>query len=295
MSWKRWASRPATQPALAAVSNDDLLAAQIAITDDLGATRDPEKYREAAAVPMAFQPTYFTEELPQRPIDAIAAGSASDVSVMVGSTKEEALIFVVDLKEIFNEELVQATVGAVFGMAGKDGGAALQLYTENRPGAAPHELAAAIETDRMFTVPAIRLADAQSAQNADLWMYRFDWENPEREGEWGAHHFIEVPFAFDQTDNDMGRGFVGDNPPADLIAATHDAWVRFATDGNPQPRRTARLAALGCGQPAHDAVRRRMPRREQSRRRRDQSLGRRPVTDPAEPSHCVGGRGSIDR
>ena len=38
---------------------------------------------------------------------------------------------------------------------------------------------------------------------------------------------------FDQTDNDMGRGFVGDNPPADLVAATHDAWVRFATDGNP--------------------------------------------------------------
>ena len=41
--------------------------------------------------------------------------------------------------------------------------------------------------------------------------------------EWGAHHFIEVPFAFHQTDNDTERGLVGDNPPAELIAATHDA------------------------------------------------------------------------
>ena len=224
---------PGDTAALAAVSNDDLLAAQIAITDDLSATRDPEKYREAAAVPMAFQPTYFTEELPQRPIDAIAAGAASDVSVMIGSTKEEALIFVVDLKEMFSDELVQASASAVFGMAGKDGDTALQVYSDNRPGAAPHELAAAVETDRMFTVPAIRMADAQAAHNSDLWTYRFDWDNPERDGEWGAHHFIEVPFAFDQTDNDMSRGFVGNNPPADLIAATHDAWVRFATDGNP--------------------------------------------------------------
>ncbi len=225
--------KPGDTAALAAVNNDALLAAQIAISDDLSMTRDPEKYREAAAVPMAFQPTYFTEELPQRPIDAIAAGAASDVSVMIGSTKEEALIFVVDLKEMFSEELVRASTSAVFGMAGKDGDAALQLYSDNRPGAALHELAAAVETDRMFTVPAIRMADAQATHNPDLWTYRFDWDNPERDGEWGAHHFIEVPFAFDQADNDMGRGFVGDNPPADLIAATHGAWVRFATDGNP--------------------------------------------------------------
>ena len=225
--------KPGDTAALAAVDNDPLLAAQIAISDDLSTTRDPVKYREAAAVPMAFQPVYFTEELPQRPIDAIAAGAASDVSVMIGSTKEEALIFVVDLKEMFSDELVQASANAVFGMAGKDGDAALQVYGDNRPGAAPHELAAAVETDRMFTVPAIRMADAQAAHNSDLWLYRFDWDNPERDGEWGAHHFIEVPFAFDQTDNDMGRGFVGSNPPADLIAATHQAWVRFATDGNP--------------------------------------------------------------
>lgn len=224
---------PGDTAGLAAVSNDDLLAAQIGVVEDLGATRDPVKYREAAATAMAFQPTFFTEELPQRPIDAIAAGAASDVKVMIGTTMEEALIFVVDLKEMFNEELVRASVGAVFGMAGKDGDAALELYTSNRPGAAPHELAAAVETDRIFTVPAIRLADAQAAHNPDTWMYRFDWRTPAGDGEWGAHHFLEVPFTFDQVDNDMARGFVGDDPPRDLVANTHEAWVRFASDGNP--------------------------------------------------------------
>ncbi|MCY4517782.1 MAG: carboxylesterase/lipase family protein [Acidimicrobiaceae bacterium] len=225
--------KPGDTDALAAVSNDALLAAQIDVVDDLGATRNPEKYREAAASAMAFQPTYFTEELPQRPIDAIAAGAASDVRVLIGSTMEEAQIFVVDLKEMFNEELVRASVGAVFGMVGKDGDAALGVYSGNRPEAAPHELAAAVETDRMFTVPAVRLADAQAAHNPDLWMYRFDWRTPQGDGEWGAHHFLEVPFMFDQIDNDMARGFVGDDPPLDLVANTHEAWVRFVTDGDP--------------------------------------------------------------
>ena len=85
--------------------------------------------------------------------------------------------------------------------AGKSGADALALYSANRPGAEFHELVAAVETDRMFTIPAIRMADAQVRHNSDLWMYRFDWRTPARGGAFGAHHFLEVPFAFEQIDN----------------------------------------------------------------------------------------------
>ena len=163
---------------------------------------------------------------------------------MVGTTKEEALIFLVDLKDMFNDELVQATMDGVFGAAGKSGAEALALYSSNRPGAAAHELVAAVETDRMFTIPAIRLADAQVQHNPDLWMYRFDWRTPARDGAFGAHHFLEVPFAFDQIDNPQAAGFLGDARPHELAAATHSAWVAFVKDGDPNNAVLAGVAAL---------------------------------------------------
>ncbi len=224
---------PGDLDALARVSSESLLETQGKLNDELGQTRDPSRFGEAAASAMCFQPTYGTEALPRRPIDAIAAGAAKDVSVMMGTTKEEALIFLVDLKEMFSQELVEATMDGVFGAAGKSGADALALYSGNRPGAEFHELVAAVETDRMFTIPAIRMADAQVRHNPDLWMYRFDWRTPARGGAFGAHHFLEVPFAFDQIDNAQAAGFLGDARPRGLAAATHSAWVSFVKEGDP--------------------------------------------------------------
>ncbi len=219
--------------ALARVTSVEMLDAQSKLNDELATTRDGGRFGEAAASAMAFQPTYGTELLPARPVDAVRDGSAADIAMMIGTTKEEALIFLVDLKDIFNEELVDATMDATFGAAGKSGAAALDVYRSNRPGAAHHELVAAVETDRMFTAPAIRFADAQVANNRDVWRYRFDWRNPTRGASFGAHHFLEVPFAFDQLDTPQAKAFLGDAPPQELAAATHGAWVAFASNGDP--------------------------------------------------------------
>jgi para-nitrobenzyl esterase len=224
---------PGDLESLMGVPNDILLSTQVKLGDELTETRDPSRFGEAAASAMAFQPTYGTEALPQRPIDAIAAGAAADIDLMIGTTMEEALIFIVELKDVFNEELVDATVGAVFGAAGRDGAAVLDTYRSSRPDAEPHELAAAIETDRMFTVPAIRMADAQVAHNPNTWLYRFDWRTPMGDEPRGAHHFLEVPFAFDRLDNPQARGFIGDDPPRALAKATHRAWVSFIKGGDP--------------------------------------------------------------
>jgi para-nitrobenzyl esterase len=225
--------QPGDLEALADVTSERLLAAQMTLSDELTNTRDPGRFGDAAASAMAFQPTFGTELLPHRPIDAVAAGAAVGIPVLTGTTKEEALIFLVDLKDMFNDELVSATMGATFGAAGKDGAAALELYRSNRPDAQPHELIAAVETDRMFTVPAIRLADAQTRHDPDVWMYRFDWRTPSHGGDFGAHHFLEVPFVFDQLDNPQANGFLGGARPRDLAKAVHASWVAFATSGDP--------------------------------------------------------------
>ena len=86
----------------------------------------------------------------------------------------------------------------------------------------------------MFTIPAMRLADAQVAAEpgrVDVPL-RLAHARPAA-GCLGAHHFLEVPFAFDQIDNAQATGFIGDGPPHQLAAATHSAWVSFVKDGDP--------------------------------------------------------------
>lgn len=224
--------KPGDLDALLAVTPEEILTVQIKLNDELGATRDPARFGDAASSAMAFQPTFGTDVLPQRPIDAIAAGAAAGVDVLVGTTLEEALVFIVDMSDLFNEPLVEATLDMVMAGVGRSGKTVLDVYRANRPGAAPHELAAAVETDRMFRLPAIRLADAQAAHNPNVWMYQFAWRSTVNDGAFGACHFLEVPFAFDQLHNDQARGIAG-APPQALADAVHTAWVKFATTGDP--------------------------------------------------------------
>ena len=223
---------PGDLDAFLACSPEDVLAVQAKLSDELGATRDPVRFGDAASSAMAFQPTYGTDVLPLRPIDAIVNGVAAGVDVLIGTTLEEALVFIVDLRDIFNEQLVEATLDLVMTGTGRSGRDVLSVYSANRPGVEAHELAAAVETDRMFRIPAIRLADAQVAHNPDVWMYQFTWRSTAAGGSFGACHFLEVPFAFDQLDNDQARGIAGD-PPQALADVVHAAWVAFAKDGDP--------------------------------------------------------------
>ena len=223
---------PGDLDAFLACSAENVLAVQIKLNDELGATRDPARFGEAASSAMAFQPTYGTGVLPTRPIDAIVAGAASGVDVLIGTTLEEALIFIVDLRDIFNEPLVEATLDMVMTGTGRSGRDVLDVYRGNRPGAEAHELAAAVETDRMFRIPAIRLADAQAQHNPNVWMYQFAWRSTAAGGTFGACHFLEVPFAFDQLDNDQARGIAGE-PPQALADAVHASWVAFVKSGSP--------------------------------------------------------------
>lgn len=224
--------RPGDMEALQKVSPEALLAAQVRLNNELATTRDPLKFGEAAASAMLLQPTYDTSVLPMRPIDAIAAGSAKGVDIMVGSNSDETLIFMVDMKDIFNEELINATLDAVMSPSGRGGEEALAIYSKERPSATSFDLASAFETDRMFRIPAIRLAEAQLKISPNVWLYEFCWKSTAKDGDFGACHFLEVPFAFDRINNDQTRGIAGDAPQP-LATTVHSAWVAFIKNGNP--------------------------------------------------------------
>jgi para-nitrobenzyl esterase len=210
-----------------------VLSAQTTLTTELLASPDVAKWGDVAVsgAPMAFQPLIGLDDLPKRPIEAIESGSAADVDVLIGHTAEEFMLFLGLAPEMMGID--ESMLGPVFGMAGKDGAAALATYRANRPDATAIELLAALQTDRVFRIPAIRLAEAQLAQGASVWMYRFAWRSPAFGGRIGAGHAIELPFVFNTTDAPMSRGLIGDDPPVALADAVHHAWAAFITDGEP--------------------------------------------------------------
>ena len=223
---------PGDTDALAAVTAEQLLEAQMGLTNEVMTSGKIDLYGDVGATVMPFQPTFGTPVLPQRPIDAIRAGSAAGVDVLTGTTMEESLVFVVAMQAMFGDEKMHQAVASLFGDEAH-GNAVIDAYRAARPDKPGHEAIAAMETDRMFRVPAVRLADAQAAHTPNVWMYRFDWRTPVLGGMLGACHALELPFVFDTLASPLASMFCGSEAPQPLADRMHGAWVSFATTGNP--------------------------------------------------------------
>ena len=94
----------------------------------------------------------------------------------------------------------------------------------------PVELFMAIQTDKAFRIPAVRLAERHSRRNQTTYMYLFTWKSPLRGGVLGACHALELGFVFGLLDNN----FSGSGPEAQALAKNiQDAWLAFARSGDP--------------------------------------------------------------
>jgi para-nitrobenzyl esterase len=92
----------------------------------------------------------------------------------------------------------------------------------------------AISSDRMFRIPAIRLAEAQRPHQPQTYAYLFTWESPARRGALGACHALELPFVFGTLDAPTMDRFAGRGPDAEsLCSRIMDAWLAFARTGEP--------------------------------------------------------------
>ena len=120
----------------------------------------------------------------------------------------------------------------------RDAAELVGAYKEARAAAGlpvdPRSLFFAIETDRIFRIPAIKLAEAQLPHSEDVFMYRFDFESPLFGGTLGACHAIELPFVFGTYAMPGGEQFVGTGEEVDRLAQdTMDAWLAFVRGGRP--------------------------------------------------------------
>jgi len=221
----------ATREAIAAVPVDRLLRAQSELKADLVAHPDPERWgAEVVASVLPWQPVVDGDVVPAPPIDRIVAGAAADVDLLAGATTDESMFFLVPggaIDQITPEILAGAVMA--YGLPVDE---ALAAYRAAHPGASPGELLAAVQSDRYFRIPVLRLADAHAKSPAATYMYEFAWRSPRFEGRLGACHGAEVAFVFD-TLGDGTEALGGANPPQQLADTMHAAWVAFAANGDP--------------------------------------------------------------
>jgi para-nitrobenzyl esterase len=219
-----------TRAGIAAVPVARLLQAQAALKADLMARPDPGRWGdEVVESALPWQPVVDGDVVPGRPIDRIVAGAGAGIDLMAGAAAEESQFFLVPggaLDQITPDMLAGVVRG--YGLPVE---AALAAYRAGYPGAGPGELFAAVQGDRLFRIPAIRLADAHAPRASRTYMYEFAWRSPLFGGRLGACHGIEIAFVFD-TLGEMER-LGGLDAPQSLADTVHAAWIGFARRGDP--------------------------------------------------------------
>jgi len=210
-----------------------------------------------------FQPVLDPETLPLPPIEALAKGSAAGVELLLGTNLEEWNFFsFLDprVQQLTQEGLldriavrVAASEASAQSPAGQRARAAelIETYAKERPEATPGQIFCAIETDRVFRMPAIRLAEVQQPHAPAIYKYLFTYASPALEGRLGACHALDLPFVFGHTGEEILRGLVGEGPQVDALSARMmEAWLGFARSGDPidwPPYELERRATLRLG------------------------------------------------
>jgi para-nitrobenzyl esterase len=179
---------------------------------------------------LPFGPVIDGHVLPRPPLEAIADGSAASVPLLTGTTRDEWNLFGLMDRTVEDHETVVRRLRRVVDQPES----VAAVYAQARPEATPDELFKHIMTDRMFRLPAIRMAEAQAAhQPQNTFLYLFEFASTAFDGRLGSCHALEIPFVFDNLHKRGIELMTGADPPAALAAAMHAAWIAFARTGAP--------------------------------------------------------------
>ncbi|WP_069164746.1 carboxylesterase/lipase family protein [Nocardia altamirensis] len=219
-----------TAAEFAQVDSDALLAAQEKAIGDFLVHTDPARWGASVVTgglsSMLMFPVIDDIVLHERPIDAVTAGAARGISLLIGNTSEEFRLFIVPTG--IAAALTTHALPYVLGRYGLDA-TAIEPYAAARPQDSAGDLFAAILTDKAFRTPARQLAQAQAATGTPAFAYEFAWRRVDQD--LGAFHALELPFVFDTLA--AAPDLVGPNPAQSVADEMHAAWVAFSKTGDP--------------------------------------------------------------
>lgn len=180
---------------------------------------------------MSLRPVLDGINLTQTFWEAIEAGVAKDIPVIVGSNKDELLLWVARQARADSAPDPEKIIHNFERQWGPIHPEVARYYLEGKTGRELYEALAKIGTQRGFEAPKLKMASMQ-VKHAPVWVYRFDWESPR--GGLKASHALEIPFVFHTIDTPTAVAMIGDAPERKQLAEQmHRAWIAFAHNGDP--------------------------------------------------------------
>ena len=179
---------------------------------------------------MNLSPVVDGHYLPANPFDPVAAPTAADVTLMIGTNRDEAALFLARdprRRRLTEQELHERLAN----MLGDKAESILSVYQKTRPNDTPWDLLIGITCEDR-RIGCINMVERKLAGGtAPVYMYLFTYESDFLGGLFKACHALEIPFAFDNADD---VPMTGERPDKhELAAAVSDAWVAFARNGDP--------------------------------------------------------------
>ncbi|MQA96673.1 MAG: carboxylesterase family protein [Streptosporangiales bacterium] len=197
-----------------------------------------DRWGPVARTPTPFSPVVDGDVLPCTPWDGLAAGAARDVALIAGHNRDEYRLFVSlagRLGKVTPEEAESALVMFAPEPAG---------YRAAFPDAPPGVLYEQVQSDWLFRMPSLRLAEAQAMGGGAAYAYELTWPSPLAGGEFGACHALDIPLTLGNLSSEIAGLLIGEPAPPDaavLAAHFRAAWTAMAATGDP-------------GWPAYDTV-----------------------------------------
>lgn len=201
--------------------------------------------------------------LPVRPIDAIRAGSAEGIKLIIGTNMHEGTMFVHPentgfpnswamiaqmLEKNGNADGLPQIIG-FYHEAGRD---YFKLFKDTAVSMASSlppltgdvrqiggDAFIRFATDYAFEMPAVKVAQGQLQHSPDVWMYRYELitQSGLATG-WKASHAFELPAVFEKPNHPFSKfEFDGEDPALfeKMCRDIHGDWVRFVKTGEPNP------------------------------------------------------------
>ena len=187
-------------------------------------------------------PVVDGEILPVTPWQALRSGAARDIDLMVGHNRDENRLFTMMAGRL--GKIDEDRASAALRLYAPHGEAA---YRAAFPEASANDLYEHVQTDWLFAMPSLHLAEAHLAGCGRAHVYELTWPAPAFGGALGACHALDIPLLFGTFQADLALlQFGGAEPSEEALALSsrfRASWTAFARTGDP-------------GWPAYDTQRR---------------------------------------
>jgi para-nitrobenzyl esterase len=232
------AGLPPTTEAFAAADPARLAAA----SDAVRPADHADRWGLVSRTPTPFSPVVDGEVLPAAPWQALAAGAGRSVDLITGHNRDEYRLFtkLSGWRGTITDEAASDALRALAaggkpgdGPGDKQGADGEAAYREAYPGADAETLFELVNSDWLFRMPTLHLAQAHAAAGGQTFLYQVSYPAPE--GGFGACHAIDVPLVFGVYQG-LGLMLFGPEPPASAVALgdlMRSQWAAFAASGDP--------------------------------------------------------------